>query len=134
MLYLLDTDMCSYAVRGTSLALDHRLATAPPGTLAISAVTRAELMFGLEKRGNPRALVRLVHGFLDHVLVKPWDSNAADNFAALRARLERDGTPIGVFDTMIAGHALALGATLVTNNGRHFRKVKTLAIENWTGP
>jgi tRNA(fMet)-specific endonuclease VapC len=126
--------MCSYAVRGTSDVLDHRLVTAPAGTLAVSAVTRAELIFGLEKRGNPRGLVRLVHGFLDRVVVKPWDSNAADNFAVLRARLERDGTPIGVFDTMIAGHALSLGATLVTNNGKHFRKVKTLTVENWTDP
>ena len=55
----------------------------------------------------------------------------ADRFAELRAKLERDGTPIGVFDTMIAGHALALKATLVTNNRKHFQKVKALKIENW---
>ena len=131
MLYLLDTDTCSYAIRHASTTLDARLATASPDSLAISAVTRAELMFGLEKRGNPRELTRLVHGFLERVAVMPLDAQAADHFAKLRAQLERGGTPIGIFDTMIAGHALALKATLVTNNQKHFQKVKALKAENW---
>ncbi len=131
MLYLLDTDTCSYAIRGDSAALDARLAKERPDTLAISAVTRAELMFGLEKRGNPRALSRVVHGFLDRVAVMPWDTAAADHFARLRAALERGGTPIDVMDTMIAGHALAMKATLVTNNLKHLQKVAALRLENW---
>ena len=131
MPYLLDTGTCSYAIRNASTRLDARLATASPDALAISAVTRAELMFGLEKRGNPRELTRLVHGFLDRVAVMPWDAQAADHFAKLRALLERGGTPIGIFDTMIAGHAVALKATLVTNNQKHFQKVKALKFENW---
>ena len=69
MLYLLDTDTTSYAIRGASATLDAALAAAVPGSLAISAITRAELMFGLEKRGNPRALVRLVQGFMARVAV-----------------------------------------------------------------
>lgn len=91
-------------------------------------------MFGLEKRGNPRELSRLVHGFLDRMTVMPWDAAAADEFARARALLERNvtpRTPIGTFDTMVAGHALALKATLVTNNLKHFQKVKALKIENW---
>ncbi len=133
MLYLLDTDTSSYAIRGASAALDAALATAAPGSLAISAITRAELVFGLEKRGNPRALTRLVQGFLDRVTVLPWDAAAADRYARLRAQLERAGTPIGLFDTMIAGHALALSAALVTNNQKHFQHVKALKLENWSG-
>lgn len=132
MLYLLDTDTCSYAIRGQFPALDARLSTAPAGSLVISSVTRAELMFGLEKRANPRALARLVHGFIERVAVMPWDAAAADHFAQLRALLERGGTPIGIFDTMIAGHALALRAVLVTNNQKHFSQVKALKLENWT--
>ena len=131
MLYLLDTDTCSYAIRGASAALDARLAKEKPDALAISAVTRAELMFGLEKRGNPRALSRVVHGFLDRITVMPWDTAAADHCARLRAVLERGGTPIGVMDSMIAGHALALKATLATNNLKHFQKVAALRVENW---
>lgn len=131
MLYLLDTDTCSYALRGVSPALDARLAAADAESLAISAITRAELMFGLEKRGNPRALGRLVHAFLARIAVMPWDAAAACHFARVRARLQRAGSPIGTFDTMIAGHALALKATLVTNNRRHFGKVAALRIVNW---
>ena len=107
------------------------MAAAKPGSLAISAVTRAELMFGLEKRGNPRSLSRLVNGFLDRMPVMPWDTAVADEFARVRASLERNGTPIGTFDTMLASHVLALKATLVTNNLKHFQMVKSLAIENW---
>jgi len=131
VLHLLDTDICSYAIRGTSASLDARLKDAAEGSLAISSVTRAELRFGLEKRGNPRALSRLVNAFLDQVQVVPWDGVAADRFARLRAQLERVGTPIGIFDTMIAGHALALKAILVTNNQKHFAKVRALKIDNW---
>ena len=132
MLYLLDTDTASYAIRGTSAALDAALAAAAPGSLAISAVTRAELMFGLEKRENPRALARLVQGFMARVTVMAWGAAAADRYAKLRAQLERSGTPIGQFDTMIAAHALALGAVLVSNNRKHFQQVKTLMLENWS--
>lgn len=131
MLRLLDTDTSSYAIRGASATLDAALAAAAPGSLAISAITRAELMFGLEKRGNPRALARLVQGFLDRVTVLPWDAAAADRYAKLRVQLERGGTPIGLFDTMIAAHALALGAVLVSNNRKHFQQVKALILENW---
>ena len=132
MLHLLDTDTCSYVIRGAFGALDARLAMASPESLAVSAITRAELMFGLEKRGKPRALSRLIHGFLDTIAVMPWDTPAADHFARLRATLERAGTPIGLMDTMIAGHALALEATLVTNNQKHFQKVAGLKMENWS--
>ena len=131
MLYLLDTDTCSYAMRGASANLDAKLQKADEGSIAISAVTRAELRFGLEKRGNPRALSLVVNGFLERVPVAPWDAEAADRFGRLPAQLERGGTPIGVFDTMIAAHALALGAILVTNNQKHFQKVRALKIENW---
>ena len=79
--------------------------------------------------GSPH--VRRVHGFLDRVTVVSLDAAAADRFAQLRAKLELDGTPIGIFDTMIAGHALALKATLFANNRKHFQKVKALKVENW---
>ena len=131
MQYLLDTDTCSYAIRGASDVLDERLAGAASDSLAVSSVTRAELKFGLEKRGNPRGLSLLVNGFLERVAVLSWDAAAADSFARLRAQLERRGTPIGLFDTMIAGHALALKAVLVTNNRKHFGKVRSLKVENW---
>lgn len=131
MRYLLDTDTASYAIRGSFPALDARLARAPARDLAISVITRAELLFGVERRDNPRGLARVVHAFLDRMTIPPWDNAAADSFAKLRAQLERQGTPIGFADTMIAAHALALKAALVTNNQKHFQNVKGLALENW---
>ena len=102
-----------------------------PHDMAISVITRAELLFGLEKRGNPRGLARVLHAFLDRMTILPWDNAAADTFAKLRAQLERRGTPIGFADTMIGAHALALKAALVTNNQKHFQNVRGLALENW---
>ncbi len=131
MRYLLDTDTAGYAIRGSYPALDARLAKATPRDLAISVITRAELLFCLEKRGNPRGLARVVHAFLDRMTIPPWDNAAADAFAKLRAQLERQGTPIGFADTMIGAHALALKVVLVTNNQRHFQNVKGLTLENW---
>ena len=132
MRYLLDTDTASYAIRGAYAALDARLASAAPREMAISVITRAELMYGLEKRGKPRGLSRVVHSFLDRMIILPWDNAAADAFAKTRVQLERLGTPIGLADTMIGAHALSLKATLVANNPKHFKKVKGLSVENWS--
>lgn len=131
MRYLLDTDTASYSIRGSFPALDARLAKAAPHDMAISVITRAELLFGLEKRGNPRGLARVVHAFLDRMTILPWDNAAADTFAKVRAQLERQGTQIGIADTMIGAHALALKAALVTNNLKHFQNVRGLRLENW---
>ena len=131
MLYLLDTDTVSYAIRGAYPALDVRLASVASRDLAISVVTRAELLFGLEKRGNPRGLSRVVHSFLDRMAILPWDNAAADTFAKVRMQLEKQGRPIGFADTMIGAHALSLKATLVTNNLRHFQNVRGLDVESW---
>jgi tRNA(fMet)-specific endonuclease VapC len=130
--YLLDTDTASYIIRGAFPALDARLAAAASRDLAISVITRAELLFGLEKRGNPRGLARVVHAFLDRMAILPWDNDAADAYAKLRAQLERRGTPIGFAETLIGAHALSLKAALVTNNQKHFENVKGLMLENWT--
>jgi tRNA(fMet)-specific endonuclease VapC len=131
MKYLLDADTVSYAVRGGYVQLDSRLATAKVDSLHVSVISRAELLFGLERRGNPRALVRLVHALLDRVTVLPWDSGAADVYAKIAVKLEKNGMPIGYADTMIAAHALSIDATLVTNNTKHFQSVKGLQLENW---
>jgi tRNA(fMet)-specific endonuclease VapC len=66
--------------------------------------------------------------------VMPWSARAADEYSRLRTFLERQGTPIGAMDLMIAAHALAENAVLVTNNLREFRRVPNLRLENWMGP
>ncbi len=130
---MLDTDTASYAIRGNAPEIDARLRSLDVMEVCISAVTRAELRFGVRRLRGAKRLAAEVERFLSGVHTLPWDEMAADEFADVRADLERGGTPIGSMDTMIAAHAKAIDAILVTNNVRHFRLVKGLAVENWNG-
>jgi tRNA(fMet)-specific endonuclease VapC len=130
-LFMLDTDISSYVIKGKYPALDERLRTLDVMQVCISAVTRVELRFGVRRLHAVSRLAAEVERFLNGIHTLPWDETAADEFAAVRADLERGGTPIGVMDTMIAAHARALSATLVTNNAKHFGRVKGLTVENW---
>ena len=130
-LFLLDTDICSYAIKGSHPALDHRLRDFKPGQIAISAVTRAELRFGVALRPEATRLAMLVEFFLKFVTTLPWDASAADRYGALRATLQHAGQPIGDHDMMIAAHALAVNATLITHNLAHFERVSGLSCADW---
>ena len=128
---MLDTDVASYVIKGTAPAIDKRLSRLDTAQVCISAITRAELRFGARRIQNAFRLAAEVEKFLMGVGTVAWDEAAADKFAEVRVNLERVGTPIGAFDTMIAAHAMAAKVTLVTNNEKHFRLVKGLAVENW---
>jgi tRNA(fMet)-specific endonuclease VapC len=130
-LYMLDTDTVSYLVRGKTPALDARIALVAPEQVCISAVTRGELLYGLKLKQGAHRLAQVIDQLLSRVRCLPWDEAAATHFASVAADLHKAGTPIGSMDAMIAGHALAAGAVLVTNNGRHFARVPGLKIENW---
>ncbi|MCB9688871.1 MAG: PIN domain-containing protein [Alphaproteobacteria bacterium] len=129
-MYLLDTDTVSHALRGN--LLDERLEAMDPAEWCISAVTRAELRYGVARRLGATRLAELVDAFLVVARCEPWDARAADRHGALRAALRgMEGGTIGAYDEMIAAHALALGAVLVTGNVRHFRRVPGLVVEDW---
>ncbi|MDR0283434.1 MAG: hypothetical protein LBI33_00865 [Propionibacteriaceae bacterium] len=131
-LYMLDTNTCSFAMRG-QLAVLRRLKTAARSApVAISAMVYSELVDGtLGPRASPRLppLLADLLACLNDII--PWDKAAADRTAFVRATLRKAGTPIGHTDSAIAGHALALDAVLVTNNTREFARVPGLAIEDW---
>jgi tRNA(fMet)-specific endonuclease VapC len=129
-LYLLDTNIVSAALRQNA-ALDRRLVEMPVADWCISAITRGELQFGVARRPDSTRLAQVVDAFLHVARTEPWDEKAADAYGRLRAALATKGRGIGVFDEMIAAHALALGATLITDNLRHFSRVSGLRIENW---
>lgn len=129
-LYMLDTNAASEAMRGHP-AFDARLQALTSGQWCISAVTRSEIRYGAARRPEAVRLHRLVNEFLDIAPVLPWDAKAADSHGVLRAQLKTQGLPIGDFDEMIAAHALALGAVVVTDNTRHFARVPGLVLENW---
>jgi tRNA(fMet)-specific endonuclease VapC len=130
--YMLDTDIATYVIRGKMPALDERIASVAAEELCISAVTRGELLYGIKLKVGAHRLSRLVDQFLERVSCLPWDAAAATHFAIVAVELHRAGTAIGSMDTMIAGHAIALGSVLVTNNERHFSRVTGLKVENWT--
>lgn len=129
-MYLLDTNTASYIIRGTNPPLMQRLQTVAVGTVAISCVTEAELLYGLARKPGATSLAAAVSSFLLHVQALPWDSQAATCYGTLRADLEARGTPLGNLDTLIAAHAIATGATLVTHD-KAFRQVPGLRLEDW---
>lgn len=129
--YLLDTNTVSYIIKGNIPRVRERLVKTPMAQIAISVITEAELRFGLARRPEATRLKLVVEEFLLRVTVLPWDSEAARHYAHVRAALENIGTGMGNLDTMIAAHAIATGAVLVTND-RVFGRVKQLKIEDWT--
>ena len=129
--YLLDTNTASYIIRGNIPRVRERLLKVPMAQVAISAVTEAELRFGVARRPESAELKIAVDEFLLRVESLSWDSEAAKQYASVRAGLERIGEPLGNLDTMIAAHAVAAQAVLVSSD-RAFRRVKHLKIEDWT--
>jgi len=129
--YLLDTNTASYVIKGNIPAVRRRLVKVPMGEVAVSAVTEAELRYGVARLPNATHLRKVVEEFLLRVAVLPWDSDAARTYGDLRAALERQGQPMGNLDLMIGAHALAMGMVLVTND-KAFTRIKKLKIEDWT--
>ncbi|MCW8130529.1 MAG: type II toxin-antitoxin system VapC family toxin [Planctomycetota bacterium] len=131
MTYLLDTDTCIHVIRKKPPALLNRLRAHPPGRLALSAITVAELRFGAEKSRFARMNHEAIDLFLAPFELPAFDVRAAQVYGRIRAELERKGTPIGPHDLLIAAHALSISAVLVTNNVREFRQVPGLRHESW---
>jgi len=131
--YLLDTNIASYVIKGNVPHVREHLLRVPMAEVGISVVTEAELRFGVERRPNASRLELAVEEFLLRVEILPWDSEAARHYAKLRSALEDSGTPMGNLDMMIAAHALAAEAILVTHD-RVFQRVKHLKVEDWTKP
>lgn len=131
--YLLDTNIASHVIRGDRPAISQRLAGLPMADIAISAVTEGELLFGLAKRNYPGALTERVRQFLLRVEVLAWDHGVTQAYAGLRASCEARGVPLAPLDMMIAAHAVAADAVLVTNDKAFARVGDPLRMENWSG-
>ncbi|QNH22276.1 PIN domain-containing protein [Xanthomonas sp. GW] len=129
-LYLLDTNICIYIINRRPPGVLDRFAALRIGQVAISSITGTELAYGVDKSGSPRNRQAL-DKFLAPLDILPFDEAAMRRYGALRSGLERKGTPIGALDQLIAAHALAVDAVLVTNNVREFERVIGLRLENW---
>jgi tRNA(fMet)-specific endonuclease VapC len=129
--YLLDTNIVSYAINNRYPRVREKMQRVPFHDMAVSVITEAELRYGLARLSNASRLRFAVEDFLEHAEILPWDSLVAKRYAALRAGLELEGYPLGAMDLMIAAHASAVEATLVTHD-RVFRRVKGLKQVDWT--
>jgi tRNA(fMet)-specific endonuclease VapC len=129
--YLLDTNTASYIIKGHPARVREKLLRVPMSEVGVSAVTEAELRFGAARRRDVPALSAAIEEFLLRVETLPWDSAAAQNYAIVRASVEERGLPVGNLDLMIAAHAMACGAILVSSD-RVFQRLKGLRLEDWT--
>jgi tRNA(fMet)-specific endonuclease VapC len=130
--YMLDTNTCSYIMKRSHDRVLQRLAKIPVSDVCISVITKSELLFGVEVSPNRGKDEAALAAFLRYVDVLDFPDHAALHYAQIRADPKAHGTMIGANDLFIAAHARSLGLTLVTNNTAEFRRVRHLAVENWT--
>jgi tRNA(fMet)-specific endonuclease VapC len=130
MRYMLDTDICIYAIKQKPEKVIRALRKNEAKGICLSSITVAELWFGVTKSGSRKNQSALEDFLLPFEIVS-FDQKVAKVYGKVRDKLEAIGTPIGPLDTQIAAHALALNLTLVTNNVDEFRRVDGLKIENW---
>lgn len=128
--YMLDTNICIYLMKHQPASVRARLSQCFYGDAVISAVTAAELAFGLARSGADATQQQsLMRALEDELPVAPFDHAAAGVYGPLRHRLGRRDSK--ALDKLIAAHAMSLGATLVTNNTRDFEIYDGLKVENW---
>ncbi|WP_044413551.1 type II toxin-antitoxin system tRNA(fMet)-specific endonuclease VapC [Thiomicrospira microaerophila] len=128
--FLLDTNICIYVIKRRPIEVLNKF-NEFSGHLGISSITLGELLHGVEKSQLRSKNLQAVEDFCSRLDVIEYDDKAAAHYGEIRAELERAGTPIGVNDLHIAGHARSLGTILVTNNLKEFERVDGLRLQNW---
>ena len=129
--YMLDTNIAIYVINRRPAEM-LKTFNKYDGQMCISSITLAELLHGVEKSTMPEKNLRNVEDFISRLEVLHYDDNAAAHNGEIRADLERKGTPIGVNDLHIAGHARSRALTLVSNNTKEFKCIEGLRLINWT--
>ena len=129
MIYMLDTDTVSLIVRNHTPVIKN-LIKHEDDEICISAITYAELSYGLEKKGSDKLFneVRLI---MKKLSIIEFDESQSELYGKIRVELEKSGTPIGNMDMLIAAAALSTGAILVSHNKKHFSKIKGIKVEDW---
>lgn len=130
-MYLLDTNIISYWMRGDEGVIG-RIKEHSPADLALSAITLAEILYGIEKspvkKKERRLKIERIVLLLD---LYPFGESAAEKYGVVRAQLEKEGTPISERDTQIAAIAMANRLTVVTHNVKEFNRIRELKVEDW---
>ncbi len=128
--YLLDTNVISDLIKNPRGKAAKRIAKVGEDTICTSIIVAAELRYGCIKKGSKR-LLKAVEDLLGEIDVLPFDIPADSEYGDVRSRLEKVGKPIGANDLLIAAHASAVNATIVTANVDEFKRVHGLKVENW---
>jgi tRNA(fMet)-specific endonuclease VapC len=131
MNFLLDTNICIYIIKRKPSKVLSKFNAYQVGDIGISSITVAELEFGVQKSQFPAKNQQALVQFLLPLTIVDFDNSAASIYGNLRATLEKQGTPIGSLDTLIAAHAISLEATLITNNLKEFSRAPNLKLDNW---
>ena len=131
---MLDTDTCIFLMRGGFKKLEARVQSVPLQQQVMSAVTFAELAYGVQAASTAKRKQNQItlDSLVLHLAVLDWPQDAAKHYAVIRADLKKRGAQLGAADLMIAAHAQAIDAIFVTKNVKDFGRVKGLEIENWT--
>lgn len=132
MKYMLDTNICIYAIKHKPEIVIKRFLAHNPDEMCISAITYGELMHGVEKSQSTEKNRIALALFLSPITILEFGAEAAEEYGRIRADLEKKGTPIGSMDLLIAAHAKAEQLIIVTNNTREFKRVEGLPVEDWT--
>ena len=128
--YMLDTNICIYLMKHQPPQVRKRFDACFVGDVVMSAITLAELEYGVARSGAAQAHnQRLLESLLEDILVAPFEAQAAQTYGPLRAA--HPARDKGALDKLIAAHALALGVTLVTNNEADFQGYAGLPVDNW---
>jgi tRNA(fMet)-specific endonuclease VapC len=128
---MLDTNACIELIRRRSPRVLGRLRKCAEGAVGLSSITLAELSYGVARSSDPGRNGVALAQFAAPLRILDFDDRASMIYGQVRADLEKGGQPVGPLDTLIAAHALAVSAVLVTDNEREFRRVKGLKVENW---
>ena len=132
MIYMLDTNICSFIIREKPISIKEKLKIiSKDNEIVLSSIVASELLYGAYKKESQK-LISTIETFLDFFDVLPFDIKAAQEYGKLKAYLDKKGSIIGAYDLQIAAHALSLNAILVTNNTKEFSRIENLRIEDWT--
>ncbi len=131
MRYLLDTNTCIYLIKHHPPEVKQRLGTLSVGEVAVSSIVIVELWYGIAQSTKKKHNEAALEDFLKFVTILDWPRQASPEYGRIRAHLKKKGTPIGAMDLLIAAHAVALDAVLVTDNISEFGRVPRLKVENW---
>ena len=130
--YMLDTNICIYIIKQKPQNVIERFRQTKVSEIGVSSITLSELEYGVMKSTNREQNKLALTQFIAPIEIMSYDDAAAQHYGKIRADLERQGTPIGSLDMLIAAHALSLNSVLITNNESEFKRVLNLKIENWT--